>query len=293
MPEPPLSQPRALLGAAFSKLPPQLQRSTLHALGRYAPWERQFDRRAPDAGPGLLTGPPDFVGVGVQKAGTSWWFDLLAGHPGAYHHSDFHKERHFFTHRFLEPLDDEGIAAYHRWFPRPPGRVTGEWTPDYLHQHWALPMIATAAPRAKLLVLLRDPVERYRSGLDHHRQRGERLDAAIATDAFARGLYGLQLERLERTVAREQVLVLLYEECRDDPAGQLRRTLCFLGLDEEHVPASLGRPVSATAARHPLEPRQRDELAERYEDDLARLAALRPDLDLGRWPAAARLSGRG
>ncbi len=187
---------RGRAAAAFLKLPPSLQRQALHAVGRYAPWEAGFDQHAPVPAPGLVVGPPDFVGVGVQKAGTSWWFNVITAHPGAYHHRDFHKERHFFSHRYLSASLSAGdVAEYHRWFPRPTTRITGEWTPDYLHQHWTPSMLRVAAPQAKLLVLLRDPVERFRSGLDHHRQRGERLTPAIAGEAFSRGLYGQQLAR--------------------------------------------------------------------------------------------------
>jgi hypothetical protein len=283
---------RARARAAFLKLPPQWQRRVLHAAGRYAPWEPQFDTRAPEPPPGLVTGSPDFVGVGVQKAGTSWWFRLITAHPDAYHHDPYHKERHFFSHLFLDGLESDLVGQYARWFPRPASQRTGEWTPDYLHQHWTPSMLAQAAPAARVLVLLRDPVERYRSGLDHHRQRGERLDAALVSDAFARGLYGLQLQRLERCIPAERILVLIYEACRDDPERWLRATYSFLGLDESFVPPGLRSQVSETTTPHQLPQRRRGELVECYAEDLALLASSHPELDLGRWPSWARRAGR-
>src|SRR6516162_10204326 len=81
---------------ALQKLPPSWRLATLHALGRYAPWEPQFDFTPPELRPGEVTGAPDFVGIGVQKAGTTWWYSLLAAHPDVSSRLDIHKERHFF-----------------------------------------------------------------------------------------------------------------------------------------------------------------------------------------------------
>jgi len=50
----------------------------------------------PPPPPGFVTGPPDFVGVGAQKAGTTWWFRLIEAHPGVYHDPDQRPELHFF-----------------------------------------------------------------------------------------------------------------------------------------------------------------------------------------------------
>ncbi len=275
-----------MLREAWLRLAPVRREGVLAALGRPAPWHPRFDHRAPDA-PGLLTGAPDFVGVGVQKAGTTWWHSLLARHPEVYEHPGFHKERHFFDRFWAGGFEESDVAEYHRWFPRPPGKKVGEWTPDYLHQDWTAPLLARAVPQARVLVLLRDPVERYRSGLAHHRARGERVTPAVAADAFARGLYALQLERLEANVDRGRVLALQYEACKEAPAKALGRTLRFLDLDDTWVPTGLGKPVNPTTGRGPdFSQRRRAELAQAYAPDLARLAQIHPELDLDRWPSA-------
>ena len=69
------------LRRGFLHLPPGVRRRVLHGMGRYAPWEAGFDFTPPPVGPGEETGPPDFVGIGVQKAGTTWWFELVLTHP--------------------------------------------------------------------------------------------------------------------------------------------------------------------------------------------------------------------
>ena len=75
---------RRVAAAAFVKLPAPARRSILHAFGKYAPWEAGFDPKPPTAGPDEVTGPPDFVGIGAQKAGTTWWYEAVCAHPDAH-----------------------------------------------------------------------------------------------------------------------------------------------------------------------------------------------------------------
>ena len=158
-----------LARSTFLTLPAPVRRAVLHTGGRFAPWEDGFDFTPPQPRPGEVAGPPDFVGIGAQKAGTTWWFALIASHPGVAQRDDIHKERHFFDRFAARSFGAEQCTQYHGWFPRPAGMVTGEWTPDYMHLGWVPSLLADAAPRTRLLVLLRDPVERFQSGLAHHR----------------------------------------------------------------------------------------------------------------------------
>lgn len=273
----------------FLRLPAPARRSLLSALGRRAPWDLKYDHLHPPEAPGLITGPPDVVGIGVQKAGTTWWHSLIAGHPGFYDHPGFHKERHFFSRYYARDFPAVDVSAYHGWFPRPAGRLTGEWTPDYLHQHWTPELLHQAAPDAKLLVLLRDPVERYRSGLAHYAEQGYRVTPMIATDAFARGLYADALERYERLWGRDAILVLQYEACRDDPHAHLGETLRFLGLDDSWRPEGATAPVNRTrGARVGLSAREEATLADRYAADMWRVAERFGSINLTYWPAARR-----
>ena len=49
-------------------------------------------------------------------------------------------------------IGDEEVTGYHRWFPRAPGTMTGEWTPDYLTFPWVPPLLQRAAPDARLVI---------------------------------------------------------------------------------------------------------------------------------------------
>ena len=110
------------------------------------PWESGFTHAPPPTADGERTGPPDFVGIGAQKSGTTWWFGSIVAHPGVFHRTSIHKERHFFARFATEPFGPAQVGAYHAWFPRPAGTITGEWTPDYLCQPWVAPLLCRAAP---------------------------------------------------------------------------------------------------------------------------------------------------
>lgn len=269
--------------SAFSKLPLGARRSILHVLGKYAPWEDGFDTTPPLPCINEVTGPPDFVGIGAQKAGTTWWYEAICAHPGVFSRSDIHKERHFFGRYVAQPFGPEQCQLYHSWFPRPRGRLTGEWTPDYLHVPWVPPLLAQAAPGARLLVVLRDPIERFRSGLAHHRREHVRLTTERYQDAFTRGLYQDALRRWSFHFSRDQILVLQYERCVADPAGQIARTYRFLEL-EPFVFDGLHNRVNTTTHTVDLEENVRRRLVDLYTPDVSALSKSFPELDLGLWP---------
>jgi len=260
-------------------------------LGRYAPWEGGFDFTPPRLAPGELVGPPDFVGIGVQKAGTTWWYELLAAHPGVYARPEIHKERHFLARFSTASFGPEEVRAYHGWFPRLPGTLAGEWTPDYLYFPWVAPLLARSAPEARLLVMLRDPVERFRSGLAHQRRHHGSSNGATVTEAVDRGFYNGALVRWSEHFDTDRVLVLQYEHCVADPAGQLARSYGFLGLDDAFRPPDLHRPVGATTeGKVDLDDDARGRLVEIYAADVRALATRFPDLDLSLWPNFATLA---
>jgi hypothetical protein len=237
--------------------------------------------------PSTHTGPPDFVGVGAQRSGTSWWFDLLLAHPEVHPPRGRRKELHFFDRFGGEPLTDEQIASYHARFERAPGTITGEWTPRYMTDPWTPRLLRQAAPDAKLLVMLRDPIERYRSGIVHRRTIGrtDRRRAAIANEAIERGRYGSQLKRVLRSFPREQVLVIQYERCVQDPNGEHERTLEFLGVDA-HVHDDLHslRGRSTSADKKVLWPDMLTALHAAYEPEVLELVRIAPEIDLDLWP---------
>jgi hypothetical protein len=257
----------------------------LHRLGRFAPWEAGFDFTPPAPGPGETVGPPDFVGIGVQKAGTTWWYELVVAHPGVSARPEIHKERHFLSRFATTAFGPDDIASYHGWFPRRPGTLAGEWTPDYLYFPWVPPLLASAAPRARLLLMLRDPVERFRSGLAHQLRHRASPTGATVTEAVTRGFYDAAAMHWSEHFDADQVLVLQYERCAADPVGELARTYRFLGLDDGFRPPHLLRPVGPTTeGKVDLDDDARRRLIDTYTPDVTALSKRFPELDMSLWP---------
>jgi hypothetical protein len=92
---------------------------------------------------------------------------------------------------------------------------------------------------------------------------------------------------------RERVLVLQFERCTQDIAGQLRATCEFLGLEpfEQLPPRAVGRK-RPPHEKPGLSDTIREELVARLEDDVIRLAQLCPEIDLELWPNFRHLAGR-
>ncbi len=277
----------------FARLPPGVRRRVLHQLGRYAPWEPAFDFTPPPLEPGEVIGPPDFVGIGAQKAGTTWWYDLIVAQPGISSHPGVHKERHFFDRFGAQPMQADDVARYHGWFPRRRGTLTGEWTPDYLVYPWVPRLLKRAAPEARLLLLIRDPVDRFRSGLAHERRAGRPIDGAAIADAIQHGFYDRALAGWLEEFDARQLLVLQYEQCVANPARELEATLRHLGL-EGSQPLVGDRPGDSPANTGPdLGEQIRQQLIDIYAADVAALAERLGHLDLALWPNFAHLAGGG
>jgi hypothetical protein len=244
----------------------------------------------PEVPPGWEIAPPDFVGVGAQRSGTTWWWSLIEEHPGIARLGTRNKELHFFDGYLT--VQDISPRSYHRYFPRPPGTICGEWTPRYMYDFWTPPMLARAAPDACLLVMLRDPVERYLSALSLVRGRGYPVCAALMHEHVKRSMYAQQLHVLYRNFPSSQILVLQYEACVAEPVPHLRRTFEFLGIDPAEwrgEPAVTRRVSLSNASKPELDPVTRNALVEGLRADVNMLFELVPSLDPDLWPTAVSL----
>jgi hypothetical protein len=233
--------------------------------------------------------PPDFIGVGSSDAGINWWHAALRAHPEI-HSRRFRKRALNFFDPFCErPMTDADVDAYHREFPRRRGRLTSEWSARYAYDAWTPPLLARAAPEAKLLLLVSDPIDRYRVRLARFLEKGHSYDPVrFMTDMTNRGRYLAQIERLTHWFPADRVLVLQYEKCRADPAAEYARTLRFLGVRDDYVPRALGEPDAVDPA--PLWPDLDAALHAEFDGHVKALANAVPEIDLALWPNFASLA---
>jgi hypothetical protein len=256
----------------------------------------------PQCPPGWTVGPPDFVIVGAEKSGTSRWLRLLRAHPDV-HVATGGREIHFWDAFHTRWPGPEDVERYHRMFPRPPGTKAGEKTPQYMSLWWAPSMLAAAAPDAAIIVMLRDPVERYISGrtqhdkyrpLDGDAQALAAFRRRVVQESMHRGNYAVQLGWLRQAYPAERILVLQHEACIVDAQAQFDRTTDHIGLARYAVPPELfEEPVNkAWLEPVPIEPERRALLRDLYRPEVMRIKQLVPDLDLSLWRNYAELAER-
>jgi hypothetical protein len=241
-------------------------------------------------------GPPDFIGVGTMRSGTWWWFELLLAHPEIAPPRGRRHALHHFERFCTAEMTAADVAAYHAHFPRREGVISGEWTGRYMLDPWTPPLLRRAAPDAGLLVLLSDPIERYRAIFADRRAVVGRRQQRFMADVVERRCHASQLARLHRFFDPARILVLQLERCQADAAGQYRRTLEFLGVrDRDFLPAQLRarRPASSgSEERVELWPDLEAALHTALDPEVERLATMLPDFEPTLWPNFAHLAPR-
>jgi Sulfotransferase domain len=202
---------------------------------------------------------PEFFMVGHPKSGTTALYEMLRRHPQIYMPT---KGMHFFAPE-LHPhsLDsDSRPATLEEYLGLFTGvaadRRTGEASSSYLRSPVAAARLAELQPDARIVAILREPASFLRSlhlellqehvetekdlrkaiAAEEARRRSERIADSAVQPGFKysaeRVRYVDQLRRYYDVFAREQVLVLIYDDFRADNEGTVRAVLRFLGVDD-------------------------------------------------------------
>jgi hypothetical protein len=236
---------------------------------------------------------PDFLIIGAQKAGTTALYDYLYRHPAI--SGPRWKEVSFFDRHW-----SRGERWYRGNFPRHARAPVGEASPSYLFHPLAPERVRSLVPQARLIALLRNPVDRAFSHYPHEvalgrepltfeqalereeeRTHGELERMLAEPHSFshawwnhtykARGLYAEQLERWLAVFPREQLLVIGTEKFAAAPAATYARVLEFVGAPPHELdayPRVFSREYDAMA------PATRAALADLYAGPNARLYEL-------------------
>lgn len=231
---------------------------------------------------------PDFVVIGAMRCGTTSLHHRLVQHPSIV--PALKKEIHFFDLEF-----ERGARWYRSHFPHQArlasrGLLTGEASPYYLSHPLAARRAAEVIPDTRLIVVLRNPVDRAYSHYWHSvRLKAEMLSFQDAIEAEAdriagesekiagdtgyrsfthqhqayltRSHYADELETWFAQFPRKQFLILSREALSRDEAHQSERLFAFLGL-QKHETAAQPRLNKASYPR--MDPALRAELLERF-----------------------------
>ncbi len=218
---------------------------------------------------------PDFFIVGAPKCGTSALTDYLAAHPDIFM---ARKEMHFFGRdlrfgtQFYRRDEKEYLAEFSGWNGQSRISEASVW---YLFSRTAAREIKTFNPQARIVILLRDPVDMVYSlfhwfrydGNEPLRTFAEALKAETVRQVgrgtgrqtyFVQGLvyhqaarYAEQVQRYFEVFGRDRVHVVLYDDLARDAAGVYRDTLSFLDVDAHHTLPEFPRVNPAQAVKSP------------------------------------------
>lgn len=239
---------------------------------------------------------PDFIIGGAPRSGTTWLYAALDQHPGVHMAKPVTPEPKFFL---VDELYEQGFDSYcNRWFAQAPaGTVAGEKSTNYLESPVAAQRIFTNLPQARLIFLLREPVDRAFNNWLWSRHNGvetESFETALTMEEerertcspplryarphalFSRGLYADLLRPYFELFPREQILVLRFEDIATAPRQVLASTHAFLGVEQR--PADAERLGVINRANGELEQTIPEHLRQRlqaaYEEPNRQLAAL-------------------
>jgi len=205
--------------------------------------------------------PVDLFHVGPQKAGTTWVYECLREHPrialparDTIHYFDmhYHRGRDWYAGHFEGHSSDALLV---------------DPTPSYLRCPNAPARIAKENPAAKIIVCLRNPVERAFSHYWHEKKKRRydfRFEEVLENyDLWSNwvesGFYSRFLERYLEHFPREQILCQRFEDLAGDSRGFLNAILEFIGLDPGFEPSVLNvkvNPAQAPEARSKVEARK-------------------------------------
>jgi hypothetical protein len=204
---------------------------------------------------------PRFIVLGAPKTGTTTLHFWLEQHPDVFVPAE--KETHFFDHHLAL-----GLGWYQdRFADAPPGAVVGEVATTYLDHHTAPVLVSSWFPGVRTMAILREPAERaWSHAWDFISKRGLRPDAATELrrqlagntpsrgfgDLLRPGRYGEHLGQWRRSLDPGQILVLLTDDMKADPACAYEQVCAHIGVDPSRaVPGK----EHANKTRPPRSPR--------------------------------------
>ena len=177
---------------------------------------------------------PNFIGIGVQRAATTWIYECLKQHPNIFLPKK--KELHYFNSDF-----NNGLNFYKRYFTGAENcTAIGEITPNYINNEYALGRMSTVLPDVKILLILREPISRAYSAykLLNEQFAGRSFEEAVKSCEYLLrlSLYSNDINRLLSLYPMKQVKIYLFEEIKNTPYEVLADLFCYLNVEPKFKP---------------------------------------------------------
>ena len=196
---------------------------------------------------------PNFIGLGAARAGSTWIARNLMQHPDIFLPGK--KELHYFDRHF-----QDGQAYYEHEFAEWAGeRVVGEITPNYFHNPTVAPLIKEQYPEIKLIVCLRNPVQRAYSHYwrliavspsDQQKSFEEMLQST--NEILDVGCYYNHLTRYYSHFGPDQILALIFDDLNANPEAFLSNIYAFLDVEDKSSTLLAQQRINAAASHQGL-----------------------------------------
>lgn len=184
-----------------------------------------------------------FLMVGCQRCGSTWLYEALKEHPEIYLPKA--KQTHYFDESHENGMDwylahFEELGANHK--------AIGEVATSYCLPD-VIPRVAGDLPDVKIIMAMRNPVERaysfYRSRAPHEDWKNFQDALDKDPEIISRGQYIDQIEVLLKSFDQNQILFLFYDDLKTDERSYLRQVYTFLGVNPTFQPKVIGNPLRA------------------------------------------------
>ena len=191
----------------------------------------------------------DFIGIGAPKSGTTWLFYCLGQHPKIclsvpkeiryFNRVNFSKYiRNFQEDNIMNKNHEKPLSWYENCFKHCSQDLTkGEFSVSYLYDHKAPLLIKQTFPDVKLIVCLRNPIDRAYSSY-WQRRNYRNLEKLSFEDAIREhlayidcGLYYKHLIRYLNYFRRDQILIVLFDDIVLSPEREIKKVFEFLVVD--------------------------------------------------------------
>ena len=193
---------------------------------------------------GIKKNLPDFLIIGVQRAGTTWLYTQLKKHP------DICMGKHRKEISYFDKYYDRGEQWYKAFFEQcEKEKIIGEVSPNYIYDTNCAERIYKLVPEVKLIIVLRNPINRAYSQykkkvVDFGNKKSFMENLKNMRKIPERGLYYKQIKRYLKYFSRNNIRFLIFEEMTNNPEENLRKVFGFLGVNPSFLPDGYQKNVN-------------------------------------------------